>query len=435
MATTSTTVTVGSIIRATRPNLHAKFSSKAIIATLNCDDIPENNATSQTSVCLIWEPIDPKPIQSSKIEQRFLVCPMPGKTINEITLQENANDDDEEEEINVGIDQIQELFPFELEDQQQQPNYFSTLSVSSLKDHGDTLFKCGDPSAAVPLYELALRKISTNVSIGGSIVVAVKGYPKIAEVDCIDDDDRSVDVTIIGDDSGDSSSLEEIELTVKKSKILLVCSHKDFDDRMQERILLNLARCMLHLADLSSIKFRPKYLKSAVLACSLAIAVSDFHNDRPSTKDNDNNINNNQNNNIRHPLATTQTALLLRAKAQGLLSNFSKAFLDARRLISSGKTDEGSKLLENLQRRKRQTAKNDKKLAKAVCELVQNATTASENLLVSDNDSNDEIENEHSIALEKSSSNNATDDTQRPFSTVLAILSVLLAVVLIQFHG
>ena len=93
----TTTVTVGSIIRATRPNLHAKFSSKAIIATVNYDDIPENNSTSQTSVCLIWEPIDPKPIQSSKIEQRFLVCPMPGKTINEITSQENANDGDEEE--------------------------------------------------------------------------------------------------------------------------------------------------------------------------------------------------------------------------------------------------------------------------------------------------------------------------------------------------
>jgi len=195
----------------------------------------------------------------------------------------------------------------------------------------------------------------------------------VAEVDCIDDDDEdaSVDVTMV--ESG-----EEITLSASSSssssqpspQLLLVILESDGSDRLQERILLNLARCMHQLADLDRTKHRPKYLKAAVLACSLAMVVHEFHSSSSSDDDAG------ETNTNTKTTATTESALYLRSKAQGLLSKWSHAIADAKRLARLNES-RGNALLNSLQRRKRQQAKNDKKLSKAVCQLVKNVTSTS----------------------------------------------------------
>ena len=206
------------------------------------------------------------------------------------------------------------------------------------------MLRLGDASAAASYYEVALSK-SSIISLGSTVVVQIQGFPKIAEVDCTEDD--SVDVTIV--ESGD-------EATLKKSEVLLGVLEQD-PEKYQERILLNLARCMLQLSELDTVN-RPKYLKSAVLASSLVITIASFHEES----------------NSQSLLANSQTALLLRGRALGGLSKWPNAMADAKKVIKAGDAEQGHKLLATLERKKKQQAKQDKKLSKAVCQWVQTAT-------------------------------------------------------------
>ena len=326
MTIVNKTFAVGSIVRAKKGSKRCR----AMIATIGgSGGAIETNIP--TPLCLLWEPIYPQ-----KISSKFLITP------------KSINSEAEQEEVTVGVDAVEGLLPFE---DDPCSNELET-SIATWKDRGDQLLRLGDVSAAASFYEKALSD-SSLVSIGGSVVISVEGFPRIAEVDCSDEDDGTIDVTLVH--NGD-------EATVPESSILLGLLEPDLD-LLQERILLNLARCMLQLADLDAVN-RPKYLKSSVLATTLAITLSLFR----------------QEDNESLP-TNAETALMLRCKAYSSLSKWSKATADAKKLIKSGggsAKEQGQKLLAGIERKKKIQFKKDKKLAKDICRLVQSATDANE---------------------------------------------------------
>lgn len=225
-------------------------------------------------------------------------------------------------------------------------------SLAVWKERGDKLLRLGDPSSAALYYETGLQIYLSRsaVSVGSSVIVNVSGHAKIADVDCINDD--SLDITL---------EENQHEQTIKMSDIL-ICILEPDPEQLQERLLLNLARCMLQLADdddyetssSDSVKHRSAYWKATVLASTLALTCASHHNP------------NNQ---------TTLTALLLRGQAHLALSKCSHAMADVKKLLSlSPKNTEGLKLRRDVERRQQQRVNSDKKLVKEICKLVQTAT-------------------------------------------------------------
>ena len=365
-------VDVGTIIRAERCTKHGtRCLARAMVATKQND-----------TICIIWEELYPHPIimmtssaddmnMRAYSSRNFLITP---KSIN----RESKNDDDDDE-VNVKIDAIQALLPFENENNNNNNNNTNTdtdidtpnESESTLKplekkksaiilwkERGDQILRLGDPSSATSYYEKALFN-SSNLSIGGTIIISVEGFPRIAEVDCVEVDDGGIiDVTLVSNGE---------ERTVKKSAVLLSIMERD-DDLLQERILLNLTRCMLQLSELDVVN-RPKYLKSAILSTTIAIAISSFRQQQDDDNDNDDDDQS-------LLQANAQTALVLRVKAYSGLSKWSKAIADAKRLLKNGNIQQGNKLLSSIERKKKLQLKTDKKLAKDICRLVQSATEA-----------------------------------------------------------
>jgi hypothetical protein len=349
---------VGSIVRAERCTKHGtRCLARAMVATKQND-----------TMCIIWEELYPHPIimmtsaddMRAYSSQKFLITP---KSIN----REPKDDDDDDDEVTIKIDAIQALLPFENENNNNTNTDTDTPNESEStpkplikksaiilwKERGDQILRLGDPSSATSYYEKALFN-SSNLSIGGTIIISVEGFPRIAEVDCVEDEDSTIDVTIVSNGE---------ERTIKKSALLLSIMERD-DDLLQERILLNLARCMLQLSELDVVN-RPKYLKSAILSTTIAITISSF---RQQQDDNDDDQSLLQ--------ANAQTALVLRVKAYSGLSKWSKAIADAKRLIKNGNEQQGIKLLSSIERKKKLQLKTDKKLAKDICRLVQSATEA-----------------------------------------------------------
>lgn len=309
---------VGSIVRVQRAEPLHRYRGRAMVATTSQD---------QGHCVVFWEPLAPQPLAPSA---SFLVSPLLPKI-------------SDSEEFPIDAEQVDELFPFENE---------STIDcVDESKIRGDELLKFGDPGSAIPYYEHALKHTS-HVSIGSSIVVSVEGFPKIAEVDCVDE--KTVDVLFVE---------SQEERTISKDEILIGISETEGDDNLQERILLNLARCLIQHSEVDT-RHRAKYLRAAVLACSLCLAIAQFHQDSdresstPSLPD------------------TAQTSLVLRIKAQCSVGKWPHATADAKQLIKCGNS-QGAKLLESIKRQKKQQEKKDKKLVKAVSRWVQTATTAS----------------------------------------------------------
>ena len=318
---------VGFIVRAPLPH-HPTALGRALVLT-------EPDEQDNT-VCLLWEPIAPKPKSTSipsYSTKRFLITPLlhPPKNIDQ-------------EEVTIASQVVKPLLPFEdscIADD-------DSLTVAEWKDRGDQLLRLGDASAAASYYEMALSKSST-LQIGSTIITKMGGYPKLAEVDCVEDD--SLDVTLVE---------SEEESTITHSQILLCLLEPDAE-KCQERILLNLARCLLQLADLDNAtsESRPKYLKAAVLACTLALTIISF------AADDETEIS-----------ANSQTAWILRAKAQAALSKWPHALSDAKKVVKAGHK-QGRKLLDEIERQQRQKVKTDKKLAKELCKWVETATSDS----------------------------------------------------------
>jgi hypothetical protein len=316
---------VGLVVRAPLPN-HLNALGRALVLT-------EPDEQDNT-VCLLWEPIAPKPISISSFPSKsFLITPLlhPPKNI-------------EQEETTIFSQDVKPLLPFEdscIADD-------NSLTVAEWKERGDQLLRLGDAAAAASYYEMALSKSST-LQIGSTVITKMGGYPKLAEVDCVEDD--SLDVTLV--ESGEES-------TITHSQILL-CLFEPDAEKCQERILLNLARCLLQLADLdhATSERRPKYLKAAVLACTLALTAISFANDDETGIS-----------------ANSQTAWILRAKAQAALSKWPHALSDAKKVAKAGHK-QGRKLLDEIERQQRRKVNTDKKLAKEVCKWVESATSDS----------------------------------------------------------
>eukprot|EP00980_Cylindrotheca_fusiformis_P024241 scaffold11677_cov98-Cylindrotheca_fusiformis.AAC.1 len=390
---------VGSVVRIQRSH-HPKVNSKATIATL-----------SGSTVCLLWEPMVPRPLLPER-KSAFLIAP---------NTFMDGDDQHEEQESTVPLEELRPLFPFE-EEAAECPSDISRQELLSMiatrKEQGDTLLRCGDAASAVSYYEEALR--ASNIpSIGSSVIVKVEGFPKIAEIDCIDDenDDTADQTSTTTAPTMDITLVESgIEMTISQYLLgILQCD----PDRLQERILLNLARCMLQLADLLERKHRPEYIKAAVLACTLAITVSTFWDENNETT-------------TTTPTTTVPTALALRAKAYGFLSKWPHAMADAKRLLRMEDTKQqaqGKKLLESLQKRKQYQVKTDKKLAKAVAKLVHSATSEIEESSMMVSHQNDETDENH--AEEESSSQKEPTASTTQISLFFTLL-VIAAAILIQ---
>lgn len=300
------------------------------------------NGVPDDSLCILWEPSYPH-----LFSEKFIVTPK--------SIQRES----EQDEATVNVDMVENLLPFEIDPYHIDNETDTTANISMWKERGDQLLRLGDASAATSYYEKALFD-SSSVSIGGTVVISVEGFPRIAEVDCIDDDDGTIDVTLVH--NGD-------EKAVKQSTILLGILEDD-STFLQERILLNLARCMLQLSDLD-VANRPKYLKSAVLATTLVITISMFrrHDEQGGAVDKSS---------LLLP-KNEQSALMLRCKAYIGSSKWSRATSDAKKLVKGGSNEEqGRKLLVSIERKKKLQSKMDKKLAKDICRLVQSATAVNE---------------------------------------------------------
>ncbi|CAB9531421.1 expressed unknown protein (Partial), partial [Seminavis robusta] len=216
---------VGATVRLPRPEV-PKSTGRATIATLQGDD--------QTA-CVIWESLAPEPISFNastctvgnpkrRLKRPFLVAPvMDGKEADET-------------ETTVELSELQALLDFELTTEKHSDD------VAVWKERGDQLLRLGDASAACSYYEAALR-LSSILQVGSAIVMKAGGHAKIADVDCLDDDD---------DDDGIEISLADgQDLKISEADIYLCILYNDDEEHLQERILLNLTRCMLQLAELA----------------------------------------------------------------------------------------------------------------------------------------------------------------------------------------
>lgn len=319
----STKLTVGSTVRAPLPG-HPKARRRAIIATMQ---------EEEGTVCVFWEDEAPSSLLSN--DATMVVSPSPSE-----------NDDRPDVETTVAIKEIKPLLDFELAP-------FESASVNTWKDRGDTLLRLGDASSAVPQYERALNQLGSSpnkIVVGGVAIIKEKGFFKLVQIDCIDEDE--VDVTFLD---------TEEEATLYLSDIMLAIPKRD-GGLLQERILLNLARCFLQLAETTLIaRRRPSYLKAAVRASSFALSVGEFRDSLSMGTGSS---------------ATPTLAHLLRSRAQMGLGKFPHAVGDAKKALAlDPKNNEAAKLLREIARKQQAIAKADKKLVKEVCQWVQSATT------------------------------------------------------------
>lgn len=257
-------------------------------------------------------------------------------------------------EATMPLKSLSELLDFEKnntmeESEQEEP----AASPSALvwKERGDALLRLHDHDAAAVCYEKALRRTS-RIEIGATVLVkAASGHVVAAEIDCIDGADVDVSFVQTGGE----------EATVPKSKILLAVAEQEGADPLQQRILLNLSRCMLQLAETSGVRSRrPQYLRAAVLSTSLVLALC------PSTRESADNTA------AASSTSLQMSALLLRGKAQAGLQKFQHAEADLKRLLAlDPEHKEGLSQIKLLQRQKAKVAKTNKRLAKDVSQWVQ----------------------------------------------------------------
>jgi hypothetical protein len=331
---------------------------------------------------IVDETTDPKIRKLSPLQEKFIIVP-------ETVLEQEQQEQEELVELTVPLSMIQPLLPFEQEENTTEQNadidnadsiILSSSVIATWKERGDQLWKLvGDPAAAASYYERALWE-THQISIGSTVILSLQGFPKLAEVDCIeendkDNDDDCLDVTLV--DTGE-------ECTARKSKILLAIYDDDHQDRYQERILLNLSRCLLQLADDVVFAnnhsnhhhhlYRKKYLQAAVLATTLVITLSEYYQQQQQQEE--------QSEADEDTTTTTTcyaaTALELRIAAQLALSKFKHAQQDARQLqlkYNHQVATKGTKWLQRIQQKQAQVQKMNKKLAKEMCQLLQDSTT------------------------------------------------------------
>jgi tetratricopeptide (TPR) repeat protein len=229
------------------------------------------------------------------------------------------------------------------------------------KQRGDALLQLQDFVAAIPYYEYALRLSSQSICIGTTVLIQEGGHIRAAEVDCIEDSED--DPTTILYDVTMVESGEEKTLTTKDILLGLLEPHAD---HLQERILLNLSRCLLHwveaAADAMDSQKRRAMVQGAVRATSLSWTIATILHRNEAEEDAD-------------TLSKLQiSALLLRSQAQMLLQKHAHALADIQKVLKAFPDHkEATALLQKLQRQKKQVQKTNQRLAKHMSQWVQSA--------------------------------------------------------------
>lgn len=223
---------------------------------------------------------------------------------------------------------------------------------SEHKTRGDQLLSLGDAAAAMRYYEHALQSIP--LQIGCTITLLEESCRKKssvlrrAEVDCIEAD--GVDVTILPGGS---------EKTIAADQVVLVLLEPD-QEFLQARTLLNCARCCLQLAELST-EIKSHFAQRGVHFCSLCIVILECAED-------DNNAS---------AYFYLQTAFLLRSQALAEKHQYDAALMDLSKLLQLNPDhDVGQRRINLYKRKKEEMKQNEKKLVKAMCGYIQQATSA-----------------------------------------------------------
>lgn len=307
------TIQVGSIVRA--PRDRSKLKGRAVVALIQDEE---------DSVCILWEDLAPRPLKG---HAAFLVSPMVPRS-------------KEEKEDTIDASELSALLEFE----QEVPSE-DGCEVAVWKERGDMLLRLGDASAAIPYYEAGLAA-SSVLQVGSTGLVSQKDMFQVAEVDYLED--GNADVTI-----GD----EERTISERNVTLCFLAGH----ETLQVRILLNLTRCLMQVAELEDSQMSAYYRRSAATACSMALAILDWLGE---SREQD-------------TTSLYATALLLRSKAYASRSKWKLAMSDAKQLTTLH-TDynEGKTWLRQLELEVARQQKTNQKLAKSMCAWVQNATTA-----------------------------------------------------------
>ena len=284
-----------------------------------------------------------------------------------------TTEEEEEPEWRVPIHQLESLLEFE------QPTDATTTkgaaNAATVKAHGDALLKLGDAPAAVSYYETALQR-PTPPMIGASIVAR---HPQtgvaVAEVDCVNDDDD--------DDDDDDPSLDVCWTTTQQDTTLPASDHlltiqEPHDNHLQTRILLNLTRCLLQIAETSS-QAKRAYAQAAVQTATLAVVVIQ-HEQQQALDDNNNNNNNDDDDDVDNStcVALRTTALSLRARAHGLQGQWTAAATDWQAVVPQSSEPQRrahAVRMRNVARQEQQrAARREKKLVRNLCQWVNDAT-------------------------------------------------------------
>lgn len=384
-----------------------KFARRAIVATIpdnnnnNNKDNGNNNNTGLVS--LVQEnTLVPEPLLDNKGERtKFLIAPM-------FDSNDNA-DDNELYEFEAKISDLMPLLPFE-------NNEYGGNNIFTYKDYGDQLLRLNDYTCAITYYEAALNCVSSKFEVGGTVVIRQKGHCVIAEIDSIDNgtgnNSLSYDVTFTS--SGDDA-------TISRKDILLSVWPND-ELYLQTKILLNLSRCLLKLADIDSYLSQTsrttakmksnrhdKFRQAAVLGCSIAISICDHHHH-----------NNNHallsQNSAEYLVASSSAsatsdlislivkARIVRSRAFLGLRKIPNATMDVKKVLVLDSTNrEAQRLLSEIDDAKAYIKSIDKKLSREVCRWVVQTT-------VSENDNKSEEDAERSNMLPRT---NDIDKWQR----------------------
>jgi hypothetical protein len=300
--------------------------------------------------------------------------------------------------------------------------------VAAYKDYGDQLSRLSDYTCAISYYEAALSFNSSKVEIGGTVVVRRKGTAVMAEVDFIENDGGNnilYDVTFI---SGQDDA------TISRKEILLAVWTKDVSN-LQIKVLLNLSRCLLKLADIDSTRGTSSrvgenmpsancsrqngYRQATVLGCSIAISICD-HRASEGTS------NSSELNSLR------EKARIVRSRAFLALRKLPNATVDAKKVLVQNATNrEAQGLLSEIKAAEAYIKLTDKKLSKEVCRWVKTATDSSngaealgrEDDLVSDDDQHGDSTRD-GVENNKLAQTNVIDNWMEICAVLLFILSI-----------
>jgi len=325
------------VSRPKRSDITLTICRRAIVATS-----PDDNG----NVSLVVEDLAPTPLQSGS---KFIIAPV---------LKSKAGED---EEVEVPVTDLIPLLDFEKEDAPTNNNTNADIDilVQQYKDYGDQLLRLSDYTCAISYYEAALHLVSTKVDIGGTIIVNKEGHAVIAEVDYVEVEEEGPGAFDITLPSGDES-------TITQKDVLFVVWMKDYLF-LQVKILLNLCRCLLKLADVNT-REHATWAKQAVKGCSIALTLCEYHASEGSDE--------------KTTLELTsliEKTRLVRARAFIRSSKLKNATVDAKKVLAINSTNrEAQSILSEIKVVEAYNKSLDKKISKEVCRWVQTATSSTE---------------------------------------------------------